>query len=78
LKNRATIADALDLVFTPRFLDEHSREAESAVRLALLTGAAIEQVSGRAAQLLDARAASARDSDTRPPPRGRNVVTTPQ
>jgi len=43
-----------DLYFTPRYLDEHLTEAETAVRQALDQGAMVEQVAGHAAATLDA------------------------
>ena len=43
-----------DLYVTHRFVDDHLSEAEDAVRAALDQGASVEEVSGRAAELLDA------------------------
>jgi hypothetical protein len=43
-----------DLYVTRRYLEDHAAEAEDAVRAALAQGAAVEEVSGSAAELLDA------------------------
>jgi hypothetical protein len=42
-----------DLYLTPRYLGEHAVDAEDAVHAALDQDAKVEQVSGRAAELLD-------------------------
>lgn len=53
-KQALTDGRARELYFTRKFLDDHSASAEDMVRLALGSGTVVEQVSGTAAERLDA------------------------
>jgi hypothetical protein len=44
-----------ELLVTHTYLDNHAADAEEAVRAAFDQGAAVEEISGRAAELLDAK-----------------------
>jgi len=59
-----------DLCITDRYLRRHERDAEDAVRSALDQGAVVEEVSGRAAELLDAEGGIAAGLRFRPAPIG--------
>lgn len=59
-----------DLYVTDRYLSRHERDAEDAVRAALDQGAVVEEVSGKAAELLDADGGIAAGLRFRPAPIG--------
>jgi len=59
-----------DLYVTDRHLGRYEREAEDAVRAALDQGAVVEEVSGKAAELLDAEGGIAAGLRFRPAPLG--------
>jgi len=50
-----TMESVHELFVTRKYLDEHEAEAEEAVRAAFDQGAIVEEVSGRAAELLDSK-----------------------
>jgi release factor family 10 len=55
IRKALTMESVHELLVTHTYLDDHAADAEEAVRAAFDQGAAVEEISGRAAELLDAK-----------------------